>query len=151
MVILIDTNIVLDFLVMRQPYYDDAKNIIQMCAKEQVDGYLAFHSLPNIFYILRKSHSEADRREMLKKICFVLKVTGASHEKVCDALENDAFSDFEDCLQDECAQEISADYIVTRNTGDFQCSEVKAVTPQELFKIVTMPVPGTNDNKSLLK
>lgn len=136
MVLLVDTNIILDFLTMRQPYYDDAKNIIRMCAEERIEGYLAFHSLPNIFYILRKSHSEADRRKILKKICLVLKVTGASHERVCDALENDAFPDFEDCLQDECAQEISADYIVTRNIRDFQCSKVKAVTPQELFKII---------------
>ena len=81
MVILVDTNIMLDFLTVRQPYYDDARNIIRI-------------------------------------------------------LENDAFSDFEDCLQDECAQEISADYIVTRNIGDFQCSKVKAVTLQELFKII---------------
>jgi predicted nucleic acid-binding protein len=136
MIILVDTNIILDFLTMRQPYYDEARNIIRMCAEEQVEGYLAFHSLPNIFYILRKSHSESDRRKMLKRICLVLKVAGASHEKVCDAIENDTFPDFEDCLQDECAQEIFADYIVTRNVGDFQCSKVKAVTPQEFFKII---------------
>lgn len=55
MVILVDTNIILDFLTMRQPYYDEARNIIRMCAEEQVEGYLAFHSLPNIFYILRKA------------------------------------------------------------------------------------------------
>lgn len=140
MVILVDTNVILDFLTMRQPYFGDAKNVIQMCAEERVEGYLAFHSLPNIFYILRKSHSEADRRKMLKKLCLVLKVTSASHEKVCDAIENDAFSDFEDCLQDECAQEILADYIVTRNIEDFQCSKVKAVTPQEFFKIIELGV-----------
>lgn len=136
MVILIDTNIALDFLTMRQPYYDDARNIIRICADEQIQGYIAFHSLPNIFYILRKSHSEADRREMLRKLCFVLQVTGASHEKVCDAIEYKEFFDFEDCLQYECAREISADYIVTRNVQDFQYSEVKAITPKEFLDIV---------------
>lgn len=136
MVILIDTNIALDFLTMRQPYFNDARNIIQICAGEQVHGYIAFHSLPNIFYILRRSHSETDRREMLKKLCRVLQVTGASHEKVCDAIEYSEFSDFEDCLQYECAEEISADYIVTRNVNDFQYSKVKAVTPKELIEII---------------
>lgn len=72
----------------------------------------------------------------MKKLCFVLRVTGASHEKVCDAIERSGFSDFEDCLQDECAQEISADFIVTRNSGDFQYSTIKAIAPQELLKIV---------------
>lgn len=136
MVILVDTNVAMDFLAMRQPYYNDARNIIHMCAEERVEGYIAFHSLPNIFYILRKSHSEFDRRKMLKKLCLVLKVAGASHEKVCDAIDNAKFSDFEDCLQDECAQEILADYIVTRNVEDFQYSKVKAVTPHDFFTVM---------------
>ena len=108
MVILIDTNVALDFLTIRQPYYDNARNIIRLCASGQAEGYIAFHSLPNIFYILRKSHPETVRREMLKKLCLVLSVTGASHEKVCEAIESSEFADFEDCLQDKCAQEISA-------------------------------------------
>lgn len=136
MVILIDTNVALDFLTMRYPYYDDARSIIQICANEQVQGYIAFHSLPNIFYILRKSYSEIARRKMLKKLCLVLLVTGASHDKVCDAIEHETFSDFEDCLQDECAKEVSADFIITRNIEDFQCSQVKAVTPQEFLEII---------------
>lgn len=136
MVILIDTNVALDFLTMRHPYYEDAQNVIRMCAEERVIGYLAFHSLPNIFYILRKSHSETDRRKMLIKLCLVLKVTGASHERVCNAIDNNEFSDFEDCLQDECAQEVSADYIVTRNARDFRHSKVKAVTPREILAMI---------------
>ena len=136
MVILIDTNVALDFLTMRQPYYDDSRNVMQACADEQLQGYIAFHSLPNIFYILRKGYSEANRREMLKKLCLVLKVTGASHEKVCEAIEDNEFSDFEDCLQDKCADEIFADYIVTRNVEDFQYSKVKAITPKKLLEII---------------
>ena len=136
MVILIDTNVALDFLTMRQPYYKEASDIIRICADEKVQGYIAFHSLPNIFYILRKNYSETDRRKMLKKLCFVLRVTGASHEKVCDARGNTKFSDFEDCLQYECAEEISADYIITRNVQDFRYSEVKAITPKELLDMV---------------
>lgn len=135
MVILIDTNVALDFLTMRQPYYNDARNVIMICANERAKGFIAFHSLPNIFYILRKSHSEADRREMLKKLCLVLQVTGASHDKVCNAIERMEFTDFEDCLQDECAKEVAADFIVTRNLDDFQKSQIKAITPQKFLEI----------------
>lgn len=132
MVILIDTNV----LTMRQPYYDAARNVMMICANERVKGFIAFHSLPNIFYILRKSHSEAGRREMLKKLCLVLQVTGASHDKVCEAIERMEFTDFEDCLQDECAKEISADFIITRNLDDFQNSQIKAITPQNFLEII---------------
>lgn len=106
------------------------------CAQKRATGYLAFHSLPNIFYILRKSHSETDRRKLLKKLCLILKVAGASHDRACEAIDNNEFSDFEDCLQDECAQEVSANYIVTRNTEDFQYAKVKTVTPQEFHSMI---------------
>ena len=136
MVVLIDTNVALDFLTMRQPYYNDARKVIMICANERVKGFIAFHSLPNIFYILRKSHSEEVRREMLRKLCLVLHVTGASHDKVCNAIERMEFSDFEDCLQDECAKEVSADFIITRNLNDFQNSKIKAVTPQKFLEMI---------------
>ena len=134
MVIQIDTNVALDFLTVRQPFYQSAKTILQSCANNGVQGYIAFHSLPNIFHILRKSYSDEDRGSMLEKLCPVLQVTGASHERVCDAISRGEFSDFEDCLQDECAQEVSADYIVTRNVDDFKHSRVKAITPEEFLQ-----------------
>ena len=73
MVILIDTNVALDFLTVRQPFYQSAKAILQACACDNVQGYIAFHSLPNIFYILRKSYSDEDRRSMLEKLCLILR------------------------------------------------------------------------------
>lgn len=51
MIILADTNIALDFLTMRQPFYNDARKVIRLCAGEKVQGFIAFHSLPNIFCI----------------------------------------------------------------------------------------------------
>ena len=139
MVVLIDTNVALDFLTQRQPFYHSARAVFQACASGKIEGYIAFHSLPNIFYILRKSYSEVDRRSMLEKLCLVLQVTGASHDKVCDAISRSEFSDFEDCLQDECAQEVSADYVVTRNVDDFKHSHVKAITPEELLLFLRRP------------
>ena len=50
------------------------------------------------------------------------------------ALDNEYFSDFEDCLQEECAVAISADYIVTRNTKDFASSRVPAILPDEFLE-----------------
>ena len=53
MTILVDTNIVLDALLKRKPYADEAEMIITKCADREVIGYLAAHSIPNLFYILR--------------------------------------------------------------------------------------------------
>lgn len=140
MVVMIDTNVALDFLTMRSPYYEDARDVIRICAEDKTKGCIAFHSLPNIFYILRKSHSETDRRTMLKKLCCVLQVVAASHEKVCEAIEETDFADFEDCLQEKCAKEISADYIVTRNIDDFKHSQIKPLLPREFIEMVKSAV-----------
>lgn len=133
MVVLIDTNVIIDFLAVREPFYDSAVQIIKKCASGEVDGYIAFHSLPNLWYIFRKV-PEAQRRSWLMRICKILKVTSASQKSVLRAIQMSNFSDFEDCLQDRCAEEVSASYIITRNTADFKNSIISAIEPEEWLK-----------------
>lgn len=135
MVVLIDTNVIIDFLLKREPYSESAAEILLKCADKELVGYLAFHSIPNIWYILRKV-PERKRRGWLKDICSVLFVTGASHEEVLRAIDNEEFSDFEDCLQDRCAKNKGAQYIITRNVKDFDGSEIPAVSPQEFLDMI---------------
>ena len=54
MVVLIAMNVIIDFLVAREPFYDSALRVMEKCASGEADGYMAFHSLPNLWYILRK-------------------------------------------------------------------------------------------------
>lgn len=85
--------------------------------------------------ILRKMIPDAeDRRNWMRKILEIVQVTSASHEAIVKAVDMDDFKDFEDCLQDRCAEAVSADYIVTRNVKDFTNSVVKAITPAEFCK-----------------
>ena len=48
MIVLIDTNVALDFLAMRQLYYEDTRDVIRICAGDKAKGYIAFHSVTNI-------------------------------------------------------------------------------------------------------
>lgn len=68
------------------------------------------------------------------RTCKILKVASASQESVLKAIEMDNFKDFEDCLQDRCAEEVLANYIITRNTADFKTSLVSAIEPNEWLK-----------------
>ena len=61
-------------------------------------------------------------------------MASASQESVLKAIKMDNFTDFEDCLQDRCAEEVSANYIITRNTADFETSVVSAIEPDEWLK-----------------
>lgn len=135
MVVLIDTNIILDMLVKRQPYLEAAIKIVNLCTEKIIRGCLAAHTVSNLFYILRKEYSVTQRREMLMALCRVFEISEINGEKIAKALKNDQFEDFEDCLQDECAASLKADYIVTRNTKDFTNSKVPAIQPEEFLKL----------------
>lgn len=78
---------------------------------------------------------EDKRWEWISNICGFLKVTGANHEEVLKAIFMKNFSDFEDCLQDRCAKEVNAEYIITRNVEDFNNSEIPAILPEDFLKI----------------
>lgn len=120
MTILVDTNIVLDVLLKRKPHAGEAQVIMTKCADREITGCLAAHSIPNLFYILRKTYSQKERRRLLKNLCDVFYISALNTEKIMSAIENEEFEDFEDCLQEECAVEIMADYIVTRNPDDYK-------------------------------
>lgn len=132
--ILIDTNVLADVLLGRDPYYDIAYSILTLCADKKVYGYMAAHSIPNLFYILRKFMTEEERRQALKDICQIVKVEGIDSFKIISALDNVDFSDFEDCLQEECAVAVSADYIVTRNAKDFVASRIPVILPDQFLE-----------------
>lgn len=134
MVVLVDTNIIIDALANREPYADNAKKILEKCAAREVTGILAAHSIPNMFYIFRKNFSQDERRFLLKNLCNIFKISDLNAKKILAALENEKFVDFEDCLQEECAVESMADYIVTRNPADFANSRVKVILPEEFLK-----------------
>lgn len=136
MVILVDTNIILDVFMDREPYADDARMIMSKCAEREVTGYLAAHSISNLFYILRKRYSPKERRGLIRNLCDIFRISEINKEKIISAVENDIFSDFEDCLQEECAVEAMADYIVTRNLDDYKTSRIKAIEPSEFVKLL---------------
>lgn len=78
--------------------------------------------------------TKEERREALKDICQIIKVEGIDSFKIISALDNEDFGDFEDCLQEECAVAISADYIVTRNVKDFVSSRIPAILPSQFLE-----------------
>jgi len=132
--ILVDTNVLLDYLLTREPYYEDAKKIVVACTEGKVNACVAAHSISNLFFILRKDYSIEERRTVLTNLCKIFDVEGIDKAKILAGLQNGEFSDFEDCLQMECAKAYGAEYIVTRNVSDYNESMVEAVTPKEYLE-----------------
>ena len=136
MVILIDANVMLDYFLMRRAHFDNARRLMINCRQPSIQGHIAFHSIPIIWYSLRR-YSVKDIRRALMEATDLLTVVSASHEAVADAIADENFSDFEDCLQEKCALQCGADYIVTRNVKDFASSKIPAVTPEKMCEILS--------------
>jgi predicted nucleic acid-binding protein len=133
---LIDINIVIDDMAKREPFAKLSHDILTLCAQNKFIGYISAHTIPTAYYILRKQYSSAEVKNMLLYLCDIINVAGYTKEQVIAALNNDDFSDFEDCLQMESAKAVSADYIITRNIKDFSTSSISAILPEDFLKIV---------------
>ena len=138
MVVLIDTDILIDFLIDREPFTENAKNIIQKSQESIITAYMAAHSITNIFHILRKMYSVSERKQRLMDLCKIIPVVEIGHDLIVKSLGNNNFDDIEDCLQNECARAVSADFIITRDIEGYVHSEIQAILPDEfLLKIKT--------------
>lgn len=135
--IFIDTNILLDYLLIRKPFEKSAREIVNLCQNEIVYGAISPGSIADMFFIMRKDVSEQDRRAMLLDLCGIFHVEGMDGYKTVSALQNDSFHDFEDCLQMECAVSFGANYIITRNVKDYAASVVPCMEPDTFCSFVT--------------
>jgi predicted nucleic acid-binding protein len=138
MKVFIDTNVILDRVLFRdEPNFSSAK-IFEASATGKIDGYIAALSFSHIAYILRKRFSLDEIREMYICLCTIFNVVGLSKSNIIAASRNRDFTDFEDCLQYECAKNIRADYIVTNNSKDFTKSGINVLRPDEFIKMMLM-------------
>ena len=132
MVLLIDTNILLDVMMERQEFVKDSSMIWKLCETEGVTGYISALTITNLVYIMRKKLDPkkiADIISLLRMI-FVFTDLGVPDINLASGME---WNVFEDAVQSATAYRVHADYIVTRNTRDFADSRVPAFTPNEIL------------------
>jgi predicted nucleic acid-binding protein len=128
----IDTNLILDVLAERRPFYETSARIWELVEGRDFKGYLSATSLTDIFYILNKQLGPEKAYHSVNKIMMVFDITSVSQADIRKAL-NLGFKDFEDALQAVCAKKIGATYLITRNTEDFQQAEGVEVMDPETF------------------
>ena len=135
--VLCDTNVIITSLTGREdPFLESCDQIFRLAASEKIKAWIAFHSLSTIWYVLRKIKNEQDTRILMESVCGNFEIASATHMQVVQAVRNYAFLDFEDCLQDACAQTVNAQYLVTCNIKDFAFSQTPALTPKQFLEIV---------------
>ncbi len=129
MKVLLDTNVLLDAIAARQPFCGDAQRIFLLAAQERFEGLLTANSVTDIYYVARKTLSDAQAREALRslfQVFTVVDVRGAD----CEAALDSRIADYEDAVAVLCARKAGAECIITRDEGFLQAApEPAAVSP----------------------
>jgi len=116
MKILIDTNIILDVFLSREPNMKSAEKIFEMVYNEEIEGFVTANSITDIYYITAKRLGDIPTREALRNLFNLLGIISVDSDDCVDAL-NLPIPDFEDALVIVCADKIDIDYIITNDQG----------------------------------
>lgn len=135
MKIVLDTNIVLDTLANREPFFEMSHAVMQLVADGTVQGCITANSITDIHYILRKHLDKETLMTALRNLLDLFEIVALTRAECIGALEL-SMKDYEDALLSCCAKSCNAECIVTRNTKDFVESPVKAMTPEAFLKLV---------------
>jgi len=132
--ILVDTNIVLDFLLEREPFRQDAERLFEAIASDQITGYVTATTLTNIFYIARRLTQSIERaRQAVAMTLTVMEVCPVDRATLEIALTS-SLSDFEDAVQIACAIARNLEAIVTRDQQGFSNSSLPVLTTSQVLE-----------------
>lgn len=133
--ILLDTNVILDYILVRSKHFDNATRIFELLDSGEIEVFVATISAINVFYTTRK---EKDVKSAHEAVGFLLNAV-----EFCDADKNVlktafglGFSDYEDAVQCASAVVEGLDAIVTRNTKDFKNSPIPVYSPSEFLEVL---------------
>ena len=135
MEVLIDTNIVLDWFLKREPFYETAKKLLNKCWFSNIKSYLTVHSICDMFYIIDKKFDLAEKKKLLQLLLNRNDVISETKSDIEHFINNEKMEDLEDGLQMQSAEKCQLDYIITRNISDFENSSIRAIEPEDFLKL----------------
>ncbi|MBQ5575120.1 MAG: PIN domain-containing protein [Bacteroidales bacterium] len=131
--IFLDTNVIIDFLEQREPFFKAAANVIDLGAKQKIILYTSSISFLNCIYVIRKAIGYAKAVESIKLLTQIIHVSPVTNTEFLSALNTES-SDIEDITQYYSAKSAGCETIITRNAKHFPKDTISIVTPDEFLK-----------------
>lgn len=117
--VLVDTNIMLDALLEREPFVRDARTLLAAIDSGQIVGYVTATTLTNIFYIVRKQTKSIERASLAVSATLTAMQICPVNREILEVAIASNLRDFEDAVQLACAIAENLEAIITRNPQDF--------------------------------
>ena len=135
MKVLVDTNVILDVLLDRQPFSEDATRILALVEESKIEGFLCATTVTTVDYLLGRALTAMKARSALRRLLDIFEVAPVNRPVLEQALRSE-ISDFEDAVLEQSGRLVAVDAIVTRNIKDFRKSTVTVLDPVELLSAV---------------
>jgi predicted nucleic acid-binding protein len=131
--VLFDTDIALDLILRRDPFFEAARDLFELNARGAFDAYVSAITPVNVFYVARKIIGPVTARQAVGELLIAADVCPLGRAVLSDALAS-PFSDYEDAVQHACAAAAGLDAIVTRNSGDYKDAALPVFSPADFLK-----------------
>ena len=136
--VFLDTNILMDYVLFRTDEALAIEHIFDSSMDLKLSLHIAAHSLTNLFYVLRKEFTAAERNIIVLNLRALCKVAPVSGENIEKAIASGYSSDLEDALQILCAIESDCDYFITQDHELFEKCPVRTMLPHELIRELSL-------------
>jgi predicted nucleic acid-binding protein len=134
--VLLDTDVILDYLLEREPFAQTACELLELNAQGIFDGYISGITPINVFYIARKIIERGKLKQVLNDLLVAVRVCPITHAVLSQALTL-PFNDYEDAVQHASATASHLDAIVTRNLDDYKNATLPVFSPTDFLNPLT--------------
>lgn len=132
----LDTNIIIDLLAKREPFYAEAALMFSLADKKKIQLSVSALTFANTNYILLQSKKSEESKQILRKLKLLVKVLSLDEKVVELSLNDNEFKDYEDALQYYTALENGVDAIITRNLKDFKKAKLPVMTAGQFLQSI---------------
>jgi predicted nucleic acid-binding protein len=134
--ILLDTNIIIDNALEREPFWNASEQVLSLIEKGTIAGYISASTFSDLYYIIRKARGRDWTLTYLKQLLTFCQIATVNQAAIIMAFTTN-FQDFEDSIQYSTAVVNKLDAIITRNPQDFPIITPRIITPEQLIAELT--------------
>ena len=133
--VLLDTNVIIDVLQKRKPWFAAGQKIFYAIANKQIDGCITTKQAADIHFFSRKQfvgqeNVDAKARQVITKLYALFDLIDTLAMDCMNAIAIDN-NDYENAILIACAARVKLDAIITRNPDHFKLSPVSVFSPEK--------------------
>lgn len=133
MKVLLDTNVMLDVWLAREPFWRDSALLLGKVEKKEIEGFIAPTTITTLHYLGKKVLGEDRARQLLERLLEICGVGSISAKTFKHALKS-KITDFEDAVIEAVSDACKVDVIATRGIKDFKFSKIPAMEPSQIIE-----------------